>query len=77
MKPEQSHRYAITCRDSRGRNRTLILWRETDLVHGRVERYVVITLDAALRTAVITTPQHAIELAEACWQRHSERPLIH
>ena len=65
VKPDQSHRHAITGRDSDSRNRTVILWRETDLIDGRVERHIVITLDATLRTAVILTLTQAIELADA------------
>jgi hypothetical protein len=62
---DQSHRQAITGRDCGNGNRTVILWRETDLVNGRVERQVVITLDATLRTAVILTLPQAAELADA------------
>ena len=65
MKPERNHRHALTGRDSDGRNRTVILWREVELVHGQVQRHVVITLDATLCTAVILTLQQAIELADA------------
>jgi hypothetical protein len=62
---DQDHRHAITGRDPDSCNRTVILWRETDLVHGRVERHVVITLDATPRTAVILTLPQAVELADA------------
>jgi hypothetical protein len=36
MTAEKSHRFALTGRDPEGRNRTIILWREADLVEGRV-----------------------------------------
>jgi hypothetical protein len=65
VNPDQDHRHAVTGRDGDSRNRTVILWRETDLVHGRVERHVVITLDATPRTAVILTLSQAAELADA------------
>jgi hypothetical protein len=55
---EKSHRFALTGQDPEGRNRTIILWRETDLVDGRVVRRVVVTLDATMTTAtVLTFPQ--------------------
>jgi hypothetical protein len=63
--PLKTHRHVLTCRDFDSRNRTVILWREADLVYGQVERHIVITLDATLRTAVILTRQQAIELADA------------
>ena len=62
---EKDHRHAVTGRDSDSCNRTVILWRETDLVRGRVERNVVITLDATSRTTVILTLSQAVELADA------------
>lgn len=65
VNPEQDHRHAITGRDLDSRNRTVILWRETDLVQGSVERHVVVTLDATSRTAVILTLPQAVELADA------------
>lgn len=65
VNPEQDHRHAITGRDLDRRNRTVILWRETDLVQGSVERHVVVTLDATSRTAVILTLPQAVELADA------------
>ena len=55
MTAEQSHRFALTGKDSEGRNRTLILWQVTDLVDGRVVRRVVLTLDATMRTATVLT----------------------
>lgn len=65
MNPDRSHRHALTGRDSDDLNRTIILWRETVLVHGGVVRKVVITLDATMRTAVILTSPQAVELADA------------
>ena len=46
VNPDQDRRHAITGRDLDSCNRTVILWREIDLVHGQVERHIVITLDA-------------------------------
>lgn len=63
--PLKTHRHVLTGRDFDGHNRTVILWREADLVYGQVERHVVITLDATLRNAVILTLQQVIELADA------------
>jgi hypothetical protein len=42
----------------------MLLWRATDFVDGRVERHVVLTLDATLRTAVILTLAQAGKLAD-------------
>ncbi|MGH3987291.1 MAG: hypothetical protein ACRDTZ_08230 [Pseudonocardiaceae bacterium] len=50
---------------SRGRNRTIILWRETDLVGGTVVRRVVVTLDATMNTATVLTRPQAIQVADA------------
>jgi hypothetical protein len=60
---DQSHRFALTGKDPEGRPRTIILWRETDLVHGTVVRRVHVTLDATLRTATILTQGEAIMAA--------------
>jgi hypothetical protein len=62
---DQSHRFVITGEDPEGRPRTIILWRETDLVNGKVVRRVHITLDATIRTATILSPDEAVEVAEA------------
>jgi hypothetical protein len=62
---DQSHRFVITGEDPEGRSRTIILWRETDLVDGKVVRRVVITVDATLRTATILTQGEAVAVAEA------------
>jgi hypothetical protein len=43
----------------------VILWRETDLVNGKVVRRVVVTLDVTIRTATILTQGEAVEVAEA------------
>ena len=65
MNPEdQSHRFVITGQDPEGRSRT-ILWRDTNLVDGKVVRRVVITVDATLKTATILTQGEAVEVAEA------------
>ncbi|MGH3428651.1 MAG: hypothetical protein ACRDRI_16915 [Pseudonocardiaceae bacterium] len=63
--PLKSHRHALTGRDVDNRNRTVILWLESDLVCGQVWHHVVITLDATLHTAVILTLKQAAELADA------------
>jgi hypothetical protein len=50
---DQSHRFAITGQDPEGRNRTVVLWQETDLsggFEGHVVRRVVVTLDATMTT---------------------------
>ena len=66
MNPEdQSHRFVITGEDPDGHPRTIILWRDTDLVDGKVVRRVVITVDATLRTATILTQRDAVAVAEA------------
>jgi hypothetical protein len=61
----QSHQHAITGRDPGDRNRTLILWKETDLIHGKLVRHVVIILDTTLRTAVMLSLPEVVELANA------------
>ena len=43
----------------------VILWRETDLVNGKVVRRAHVTLDATIRTTTILTQSDAIEVAEA------------
>lgn len=65
MTAEKSHRFAITGKDPEGRNRTIILCQEADLVDGHVVRRVVLTLDATLTTATILTREQAIEVAQA------------
>jgi len=66
MNPEdQSHRFVITGQDPEGRSRTIILWRETDLVNGKVVRRVHITLDATTVTQTILTQRDAVAVAEA------------
>jgi hypothetical protein len=66
MNPEdQSHRFVITGQDPEGRSRTVILWRDTDLIDGKVVRRVVITVDATLNTATILTQGEAVAVAEA------------
>ena len=62
---DQSYRFVITGEDPDRRPRTIILWRETDLVHGKVVRRVHITIDATIRTQTILTPGKAVEVAEA------------
>jgi hypothetical protein len=62
---DQSHRFVITGKDPEDHNRTIILWRETDLVHGKVVRRVHITLDATTVTETILTQSDAVQVAEA------------
>jgi hypothetical protein len=62
---DQSHRFVITGEDPDGRPRTIILWRETDLVNGTVIRRVHITLDATTVTETILIQSDAAEVAQA------------
>jgi hypothetical protein len=62
---DQSHRFVITGKDPEDHNRTIILWRETDLVNGKVIRRVHITLDATTVTETILTQSDAVQVAEA------------
>jgi hypothetical protein len=62
---EKSHRFALTGQDPQGRNRTIILWREADLIAGTVVRRVVLTLDATMTTATVLTCPEAREVAQA------------
>jgi hypothetical protein len=59
------HRFAITDQNPRGNARTIILWRETELVDGTVVRRVVLTLDATMTTATVLTRDEASEVAQA------------
>ena len=66
MNPEdQSHRFVLTGQDPEGHSRTIILWRDTDLIDGKVVRRVVITVDATMRTATILTQEEAVAVAQA------------
>jgi hypothetical protein len=65
MTAEKSHRFALTGQDPEGRNRTIILWQEVDLVDGKVQRRVVVTLDATMHTATVLTRPQAVEVAQA------------
>jgi hypothetical protein len=62
---DKSHRFALTGQDPEGRNRTIILWREMDLIDGTVVRRVVVTLDATMSTATVFTCPEAREVAQA------------
>jgi hypothetical protein len=62
---DKSHRFALTGQDPQGRNRTIILWREMDLIDGTVVRRVVLTLDATMTTATVLTLPEAREVAQA------------
>jgi len=62
---DQSHRFVITGEDPDGHPRTIILWRETDLVNGKVIRRVHITLDATTVTETILTQGKAVDMAQA------------
>jgi hypothetical protein len=65
MNDDQSHRFALTGQDPEGRNRTIILWREVDLIGGTVVRRVVVTLDATMTTATVLTCAQAVEVGQA------------
>jgi hypothetical protein len=65
---DQSHRFVITGEDPEGHPRTIILWRETDLVDGQVVRRVHVTLDATTRTTTILTQGKAAAVAQAILQ---------
>jgi hypothetical protein len=58
QEPETPKRHLTT-------HRSVILWRETDLVNGKVIRRVHITLDATTVTETILTQWDAIAVAEA------------
>jgi hypothetical protein len=62
---DKSHRFALTGQDPEGRNRTIILWREVDLIGGTVVRRVVLTLDATMTTATVLTCAQALEVGQA------------
>ena len=62
---DQSHQFVITGEDPDGRPRTIILWRETDLVDGKVVRRVHVTLDATTVTETILTQGEAVDVAQA------------
>lgn len=62
---EQSHRFVLTGKDPEGRNRTIIVWREVDLIGGHVVRRVVVTLDATMTTATVLSCAQAVEVAQA------------
>ncbi len=65
MTAERSRRFVLTGQDPEGHSRTLILWREIDLVEGTVVRRVVVTLDATMNTATVLTCPEAIEVGRA------------
>ncbi|HEY6421665.1 MAG TPA: hypothetical protein VIY28_00175 [Pseudonocardiaceae bacterium] len=65
MSAEQSHRFVITGLDPEGRNRTIILWREAELVRDKVVKRVVLTLDATINTATVLTLVEAREVGQA------------
>ncbi len=65
MTAEKSHRFALIGHDLEGRNRTMILWQEADLVDGKVTRRVVVTLDATMTTATVLTRAQAVEVGQA------------
>ncbi|MGH8922816.1 MAG: hypothetical protein ACRD0H_31495 [Actinomycetes bacterium] len=55
----------ITGVDPEGWNRTIIGWREAELVRGRVVKRVVLTLDATMNTATVLTLAEAREVGQA------------
>jgi hypothetical protein len=69
---DQSHRFVITGEDPEGHPRTIILWRETDLVHGKVIRRVHITLDATTVTETILTQGRPSRWRRRSWRRRNE-----
>jgi len=71
---DQSHRFVITGEDPDGHPRTIILWRETDLVNGKVVRRVHITLDATTVTETILTQSDAADVAQAILEAPGEPP---
>ncbi len=62
---DKSRRFVLTGKDLEGRNRTIILWREVDLIGGTVVRRVVITVDATVTTATVLTFAQAVEVGQA------------
>jgi hypothetical protein len=62
---DKSRRFAVTGQDPEGRNRTIIVWREVDLIGGHVVRRVVVTLDATMHTATVLTCAQAVEVGQA------------
>lgn len=65
MSSERSRRFVITGLDPDGRNRTIIGWREAELVRDKVVKRVVLTLDATMHTATTLTLAEARELGQA------------
>ncbi len=65
MNAEQSHRFALTGQDPEGRNRTIILWQEVELVDSNVVRRVIVTLDATMTTATVLTRAQAVAVGQA------------
>jgi hypothetical protein len=55
----------ITGEDPEGRSRTIILWRDIDLVDGKMVRRVMITVDATLKTGTILPQGEAVRVGEA------------
>ncbi|MGH3693697.1 MAG: hypothetical protein ACRDRX_06840 [Pseudonocardiaceae bacterium] len=64
MSAETSRRFALTGHDPEGASRTVILWREVDLIEGTIARRVVLTLDATVSTATVLTCGEAVEVAQ-------------
>jgi hypothetical protein len=62
---DRSRRFVLTGKDPEGRNRTIILWQEVDLVGGTVVRRVVVTVDATVNTATVLTCAQAVEVGQA------------
>jgi hypothetical protein len=71
---DQSHRFVITGKDPEGHPRTIILWRETDLVDGKVVRRVHVTLDATTVTETILTGGRPSTWLKQSWRLPSEPP---
>ncbi len=77
MTAEKSRRFALTGQDAEGRNRTIIVWREADLVDGHMVRRVVLTLDATMSTATVLTCSEAVEWRRRSWRLPDDGELRH
>lgn len=51
--------------DPEGRNRTIIGWREAELVRDKEVKRVVVTLNATMNTATVLTLAEAREVGQA------------
>ena len=72
-RPEESHRHAVTGRDSQGDPCTLIVYRLVDVSGGLVVRLVVVSVNSTERGAVALSPAKAVEAAEALYAAAGRR----